>query len=150
EEMRRIEPGLGPQWHRAFHLPGMAQVRNPRHLQALISACQSYGVRLLSECEARSVIRIGKRVTAFDTDRGRFEARRFLITAGPWSDDLLKTLGWSTGIRPIRGQIVLLHTGVEGSRPLLLSGKRYVVPRGDGRFLIGSTEEEVGFDVRTT
>ena len=53
-------------------------------------------------------------------------------------------------LRPIRGQIALLH----GSRPLLTSvvnrGARYLVPRPDGRVLIGSTEDDVGFDKRTT
>jgi len=62
----------------------------------------------------------------------------------------LSKLGWRPGVRPVRGQIVLLNTGVEGQRPVLLCGKRYIVPRGDGRVLIGSTEEEAGFDTRTT
>jgi glycine oxidase len=150
DEMRRLEPALDPRWKRAYYLPDMAQVRNPRHLQALVAACESYGVRLLPGCAARSVIRVGRRVTAFETDRGRFEARRFLITAGAWSDDLLGLLGRRPGVRPVRGQIVLLNTGAEGPRPLLLFGKRYLVPRGDGRVLVGSTEEEVGFDTRTT
>ncbi len=150
DEMRRLEPDLAPRWTRAFHLPDMAQVRNPRHLQALIAACESLGVRLLPECGARSIIRVGRRVTAFETDRGRFEARRFLIAAGAWSDELLGLFGWRPGVRPVRGQIVLLNSGVAGQRRLLLCGKRYVVPRGDGRVLIGSTEENVGFDTRTT
>jgi glycine oxidase len=34
--------------------------------------------------------------------------------------------------------------------PIVLSGKRYIVPRPDGRVLVGSTEEEVGFDARPT
>ena len=150
EELRRVEPELGPRWTKAFHIPDMAQVRNPRHVQALIAACESWGVRLLPECGARSAIRVGSRVTAFDTDRGRFEARRFVIAAGAWSEDLLKLFGQRPGVRPVRGQIVLLNTGVEGPRPLLLCGRRYVVPRGDGRVLIGSTEEDAGFDTRTT
>ena len=150
EEMRRLEPELAPYWTWGYYLPDMAQVRNPRHLQALIAGCESLGVKLLPECAARSMIRVGQRVTAFETDRGRFEARRFLIAAGAWSDELLGLFGWRPGVRPVRGQIVLLNTGIEGQRPLLLCGKRYLVPRGDGRVLIGSTEEEVGFDTRTT
>jgi glycine oxidase len=150
DELRRLEPGLAPRWERALHLPDMAQVRNPRHLQALIAACEWWGVRLLPECGARSMIRVGRRVTAFDTDRGRFEARRFVIAAGAWSEDLLGLFGWRPGIRPVRGQIVLLNTGTEEAHPLLLCGKRYVVPRGDGRVLVGSTEEDAGFDTRTT
>ena len=35
-------------------------------------------------------------------------------------------------------------------RHVLAEGARYVVPRPDGRILIGSTEEEAGFDARPT
>ncbi len=135
DELRGLEPDLAPRWSRAFYLPEMAQVRNPRHVQALIAACESWGVQLLPEC---------------GTDRGRFEARRFVIAAGAWSEDLISLFGWRPGVRPVRGQIVLLNSGVEGPKPLLLCGKRYLVPRGDGRVLIGSTEEDAGFDTRTT
>ncbi|MGH7139160.1 MAG: NAD(P)/FAD-dependent oxidoreductase, partial [Pirellulales bacterium] len=53
-------------------------------------------------------------------------------------------------VRPVRGQMVLLTS----PRPLLRSsvnaGKQYLVPRSDGRILVGSTEEDAGFDKRTT
>ena len=53
-------------------------------------------------------------------------------------------------IRPVRGQIALLNTRAPGPTKVLLRGKRYIVPRGDGRVLVGSTEEDAGFDKRTT
>jgi glycine oxidase len=53
-------------------------------------------------------------------------------------------------IRPIRGQIVLLQTDRATPRHIINDGPRYLVPRGDGRVLVGSTEEDVGFDKRTT
>jgi glycine oxidase len=45
---------------------------------------------------------------------------------------------------------MLLLRIAPGERPILACGKRYLVPRGDGRLLVGSTEEDVGFDARTT
>ena len=78
-------------------------------------------------------------------------AGRYLVAAGAWSEALRKPLGWQPGIRPVAGgQIALLNTGTAGVRPLLLQGKRYIVPRGDGRVLVGSTEEDAGFDSRTS
>src|SRR5262249_45579767 len=84
------------------------------------------------------------------TRSGTTHAGRFLLCAGAWSDELLAPLGWRPGIRPVRGQIALLNTGRDGPLPLLLAGKRYLVPRGDGLVLVGSTEEDAGFDVRPT
>src|SRR5438105_2705973 len=44
KQLRQLEPGLRPGLGAAYHLPEMAQVRNPRHLQALLAACRSLGV----------------------------------------------------------------------------------------------------------
>jgi glycine oxidase len=59
-------------------------------------------------------------------------------------------LGSRPGIHPVRGQIALVNTGVPILRRILLQGKHYLVPRSDGRVLIGATEEDAGFDKRTT
>ena len=50
----------------------------------------------------------------------------------------------------MRGQIALLNTGCPLLRRIIEQGKRYLVPRPDGRVLVGSTEEDAGFDKRTT
>jgi glycine oxidase len=150
EALRRIEPVLGPAVRRAYYLPGMAQVRNPRHVKALRAACEKSGVRLLPGCAVHSLCREGARVTAAETERGRLTAGRFLVAAGAWTDGLLAPLGWRPGVVPVRGQIALLNTGVPGVRPVVLKGKRYLVPRPDGRVLVGATEEDAGFDARPT
>src|SRR5205823_1901298 len=78
------------------------------------------------------------------------QAGAYLIAAGPWSNGLLASLGWQLGIRPIRGQIVLLQAPSVRLQHILLWGSRYLVPRGEGLFLVGSTEEDAGFDKRNT
>jgi glycine oxidase len=148
--IERLEPGLAPGLTRGYHLPDMAQVRNPRHLKALLAAGAARGLRLRPRCAAHSLVLQGGRVEAVDTDEGRLRAGRYLVAAGAWTDALLAQAGWRPGIRPVRGQIALLNTGTPGVRPLLLQGKRYLVPRADGRVLVGSTEEDAGFDARPT
>jgi glycine oxidase len=149
-ELRRREPALAPGLDRAYFLPDMAQVRNPRHLKALQAACAARGVGLRAGCPVRRFVFRGGRIEAAEAERERLTAGRYLLAAGAWTDALLEPLGWRPGIRPVRGQIALLDTGTPGPRPLLLCGKRYLVPRGDGRLLIGSTEEDAGFDARPT
>jgi glycine oxidase len=58
--------------------------------------------------------------------------------------------GYDTPLEPVRGQIVLLNAQPLPFRHVIQSGPRYLVPRPDGRILIGSTEEHVGFDKRNT
>src|SRR5262249_42705631 len=149
-DLRRLEPALAPGLGPAHHLPDLAQVRNPRHLQALLAGCASAGARLHPACPVHGFERQADRITAAVTGGGPLTAERFVVAAGAWTDALLQQVGRRPGIRPVRGQIVLLNTGTPLVRRVLMQGKRYLVPRPDGRLLAGSTEEDAGFDKRTT
>jgi glycine oxidase len=150
DALHRQEPAVARELGRAFHVPDMAQVRNPRHVKALAAACAARGVCLMQDCAVLGFRRQGNRVIAAETERGSLTADRFLLATGAWTDPLLQPLGWQPGIRPVRGQIALLNTGTPLFRSILLQGKRYVVPRPDGRVLVGSTEEDAGFNAQTT
>ncbi len=150
ESLHRLQPDLAPGLKRAYHLPEMAQVRNPRHVKALLAGCRARGVDLRPNCAAHSLVLCGSRLEAVETDQGRVTAGQYLLATGAWTDPLLAQAGWRPGIRPVRGQIALLSTGTPGVRPVLLHGKRYIVPRTDGRVLVGATEEDAGFDARPT
>ena len=134
----------------AWRLRDEAQVRNPRHLKALMLACARRGVDLQPGVAVEGFRTAGSRVTHAITLQGDLAFDRLCITSGPWSKALLRPLGIDVALRPVRGQMVLLTS----PRPLLRSivnvGPRYLVPRPDGRILVGSTEEDAGFDKRTT
>ena len=146
---KRLEP-LGDVQGEPHLLPGCAQVRNPWHLRALIAACEKSGVRLHRDTGVEAWEFKGDRVSAVRLANGdRVTANRYLLAAGAWSESLLRPLGHSPHVHPVRGQIALLK-GRSCSRVLML-GKRYIVPRGDGLTLIGSTgEPEAGFEKVTT
>ena len=135
-------PGLS-----MWHLPGFAQVRNPRHVRALLAACVRRGVVLSPNVGfERWQFRNGIATGVTLADGSVRSARHTVVAAGAWSGDLLAPLGQSRRVHPVRGQIVLFN-GRPGLVPhVLLCGKRYLVPRRDGRVLVGSTEEpEAGF-----
>jgi glycine oxidase len=146
----QVEPKLSASLAGGFYFPGMAQVRNPRHIKALIAACAARSVNLVSGCRVLSLSRTADRIVEIETEQGRLRAGDFLLTAGAWTDELLAPHGFRPGIVPVRGQIALLNAGASGTRPILLMGKRYLVPRPDGRVLVGATEEDAGFDARPT
>jgi len=155
-QLQQLEPALSGEIETAYRLSQLAQVRNPRHLKALISACVSRGVRIVA----------GATVTGFDivpssTGADRiltaktvdqcYSAAKFVIAGGAWSRGLLNGLGvQNIPIQPVRGQIVLLSTPQLPFRHVINHGPRYLVPRPDGRILIGSTQEHVGFDKTNT
>ena len=77
----------------------------------------------------------------------RLTAMRVVIAGGAWSGELPGLPG-SVPIVPMRGQ--LMSVASKALRHVVVLGDGYVVPRGDGRTILGGTEEHVGFDARHT
>lgn len=127
-----------------------AQVRNPRHLKALTLACARRGVELKAGVAIEGFRVAGRRVTHAITSQSDLPLGQVCITGGPWSKGLLRQLGVEVPMRPVRGQMVLLSSPRPLLRAIVNVGPRYLVPRPDGRILVGSTEEDAGFDKRTT
>jgi glycine oxidase len=149
-QTREREPAVAPGLGHIFLLPDLAQVRNPRHIKALLAACAKLCVQLRPHCPVQEFLTEGGRLRGLRCGQETIYADAFVITAGAWTDSLLACLGLRLDIRPVRGQIVLLKPSAPLIRHVLLWGDRYLVPRADGRVLAGSTEEHVGFDKRTT
>jgi glycine oxidase len=147
-----IEPELRLGSPAAFLIRGMAQVRNPWHLRALIAACGSVGVNIVGgEAITRLRVEANRVVSAAAESGTEYPADRFLIASGAWSDRLLKPLGRELGVHPVLGQMVLFNPGRNLLQRIVCVGKQYLVPRADGRILAGSTEEpEAGFEKKTT
>jgi glycine oxidase len=85
-----------------------------------------------------------------ETNRGPFRADRYLVAGGAWSGQIIASLGRDLQIEPVRGQMLLYRVPKPLTRHILEIGPRYVVPRDDGRILVGSTEEWVGFEKANT
>ncbi len=91
-----------------------------------------------------------EKFVAIETSGGTLSAGQFVVAGGAWSGRLLNDVGCPVRVRPLRGQIVLLAMQPSPIRHVVNVGPRYLVPRGDGRVLVGATEEVAGFDKRTT
>jgi glycine oxidase len=154
-ELAKLEPALADspllgQLVAAYWLPEEAQLRNPRHVQALVAAVRKVGVTIDANVEARGFSLHNGRLQSVETSQGTLTADAYCVTAGAWTQALVAELGLQASVLPIRGQIVLFHCDRRLVQRVVNEGSRYVVPRDDGRMLAGSTEEEVGFDKRTT
>lgn len=150
ERCRHFEPELSPDIKDAYRLEEFCQVRNPRHLKALVTACADAGVEFLEGAPVCGWRMSGERVTQVRTAGDDHAAGQFVICSGAWSRQLTKEAGVELNIEPMRGQIVLLRCSSRPFRHVIQDGPRYLVPRADGRILIGSTEERVGFVKQNT
>jgi glycine oxidase len=152
-ECRQLEPGLAPSIRGGFFAPGDHQVDNRAVVAALLIACERAGVRRQPSRAAKVLVE-GDRATGVVLQGGQsLEADTVVLAAGCWSGTLAGLpSGLMPPVRPVKGQ--LLHLRGPGDSPLCRRNVRglgvYVVPRGDGRVVVGATVEEHGFDVTVT
>lgn len=121
---------------------------DPRALSAAATkAARNLGVDFSSGDEVTSVNLSDGHVTGVTTAKTSFLAGKVVNCAGAWSGQIAPHL---FPTRPVKGQMLCLAMP---SRTLLKhvirSPKAYLIPRSDGRLLVGATVEEAGFDKRT-
>jgi glycine oxidase len=153
-QARRLEPGLAPALRLALDVPGDHAI-DPRVLTEALAAAVSRGggeVRELmpvAAVEVREDTATGVRMA----DGSVVPARHVVVAAGVWSQQLEGIPEAArVPVSPVKGQIMRLH---DPAGPGLLTrvirmGGAYIVPRGDGRYVIGATQEERGFDTSVT
>nr|BAL52860.1 glycine oxidase [uncultured Gammaproteobacteria bacterium] len=134
----------------AFWVPGISQIRNPRLLKALKRDCQLHGVAFEEKTPVVGWRRRGTEIISAITPKGEIRADVFVVTAGAWSARWSKDLLWQPRIRPVKGQMLLVQAEPGILTTMVQHGEHYLIPRLDGRILIGSTVEEAGFDKRPT
>lgn len=146
-DLKRLEPSL--------HLTGAAWLLpelcvDPRGLaKALLKACRKRGVDFATGSEATEVLTAGGRTIGVRTTHASYHSPIVANCAGAWAAKILP-LGIPT--RPVKGQMVCVvpQAGVAHDGPLIKHVVRtpevYIIPRSDGRILLGATVEEAGFD----
>ena len=149
EDVVKIQPGIAMESQPWIWLPGVAQVRNPRLLQALSAYLSLKGVKII-ENDAISGIRVeSEKIVGLESEGGVIPVDRCLIAAGAWSAGLMNLAG-GLPIEPVRGQMLLLKGKPKVLDTIVLKDSHYLIPRSDGRILVGSTLEYVGYDKSTT
>jgi len=146
DEAIAVEPNLNPKIRRALRLPDIAQIRNNRMAVALAEAAKKKGAEIRANTPVTGFLRVPGRVNGVKTPRGDIYAGTTVLAAGAWSPELLKPLGLDLKVKPIKGQILLAGGAPDFCRHMILDGESYLIPRADGRILVGSTLEDVGFD----
>jgi glycine oxidase len=153
-EARRMEPGLAPALRLALDVPDDHAIDPRRLLPALAAAAARSGVQVREGVRVRELVCAEDRVEGVRLAGGEeVRSEQVVIAGGAWSDEIggIPEHG-RVPLRPVKGQIMRLHDpGGPGmlTRALRMQGA-YVVPRGDGRYVLGATVEEKGFDTTIT
>jgi glycine oxidase len=149
DDARELEPVLNPDVEAAALRPDEGSVDNRALTQAVLEAARRGGVEIFPGFAVRSIWRDGGRCMGLELPDERVEAKWTIVAAGCFSSRIEGVKGYAP-VRPAKGQMIALRPeGVEIER-VLWSDKVYLVPRNDGRILVGATIEYVGFDKSVT
>ena len=121
--------------------PEIAQVRTPKLLVSLIAFLKRQSnVSLVSNCQVQTIAK-GDAECQLQTARGLVKAKQVILATGAWTSALFP----SANIGPVKGQMIMFGPLKHKLTRIVLVGGRYLIPRKDGRIIVGSTLEHCGY-----
>ncbi len=150
EEAWQLAPALAKSIAGAVLFPEDAHVRNPRMVKALAKGATKLGARFLLGNPVTNFVKEDEHVIGVIVNGETLYADTFVIAAGCWAGTLIDQLGVPIQVEPVRGQIVLVETMPPPFQHIIDGLGIYIVPRADGRILLGATVEYVGYDKTAT
>src|SRR2546423_123466 len=151
---RDLEPALAPTLRAAAAAPDDHAVDPRSLLDALAAGLRAAGGELREGAEVVELVVDGDRATGVRlADGARIAAGAVVVAAGAWASGLPGLPDAARiPIRPVKGQLLRLRdpAGAGLLDRVLRTEDVYVVPRGDGRYVLGATVEEQGFDETVT
>jgi glycine oxidase len=151
---RELEPGLTPSFSGGVHAPEEAAIDPRLMTAALLAVLAAEGVEVRSGVEVTEPLLDGDRIAGVRTESGaELRTDAVVLATGAWSG----AADWlpedaRPPVRPVKGQILELRAP-DGRAPcerIVASERVYLVPRPDGRLIVGATTEERGFDSAVT
>lgn len=144
--LSKLEPALAQPDRPAFYLKERSV--DPRGLvAAALKTAKHRAVDFSSGDEVDGVTISEGRATGITTRKTSFRASKVVNCAGAWSGQIGPH---QFPTRPVKGQMLCLVTPARNViKHVIRSPHAYLIPRSDGRLLVGATVEEAGFDKRT-
>lgn len=147
--MHLHQAGLGSEVTGGWWYPEDAQVDNRALAQALWMAAQQVGVEIREGVIAEAYQQQNRQVVSVKTSEGDWQAEHYVLATGAWSNELLPV-----PVSPKKGQMLSVRVPATAYelplKRILFGSQAYIVPRRDGRIIIGATSESVGFTPHNT
>ena len=127
------------------------QVENRKLVDALKRFAKLNDISVIENTSVESLLTEGTRVVGATTEEGELFAGVTVVATGAWTSFIrIGEAPVVVSVKPIRGQMLCLDSGERLLRHVVYGPRGYLVPRVDGRLLVGATVEDVGFDKSTT
>ena len=143
EAIGLYQPGLSDRVVGGWWYPEDGQVDNRCLMRSLLQGAQTLGVEIKEGVSVKAIQQKQGRVNGVLTDIGQLEAEEYVLAAGSWSSQLMPL-----PVSPVKGQMLSLKMPQKLHQPfplqrVLYGDGIYLVPRQDGRLIVGATVEQV-------
>jgi thiazole synthase len=150
QAIQHYQSGLGEDVVGGWWYPEDGQVDNRKLANTLIKAASSLSIDIREGVEAIAFSRQQGKIKNVLTKQGIFEADTYILATGAWCHQLLPIR-----VRPVKGQMLALKMPQAENSPYpierVIFGKgTYLVPKQDGRLVIGATSEDIGWHPHNT
>ena len=140
-EIHAFQPGLNPDILGGWWHPEDGQVDNRKLVNVLLQAAKALDVNIQEGTAVQSIIQKSGKIDKILTKNREYQAQTYVLATGSWSSELIPL-----SVRPVKGQMLALRMPTPQSLERVLFGPNtYLVPRKNGRLIIGATSEEVGW-----
>lgn len=150
DETRELEPGLSLATIAALYLPEDGQVNSPRLVRALALAAASRGARVEEFARVVGFLTENGRVTGVRTVEQEIPAGSMVLAGGVAGGHLAGEIGTPLPVRPVKGEILSVTARPVPVKANVWDDRCYLVPKRDGRVVVGATEEPGVHDRRPT
>jgi thiazole synthase len=140
DAIHRYQPGLGSEVTGGWWFPEDAQVDNRSLARSLLVAVRELGITLKEGVTVEGILQKQGRVIGVQTSAGVENAQHYVLATGAWSNDLLPV-----PVFPKKGQMLAVRMPELTLKRVLFGVETYIVPRRNGRIIIGATSEDAGF-----
>ncbi|MGK7934923.1 MAG: glycine oxidase ThiO [Xenococcaceae cyanobacterium] len=150
QSIQFYQPGLGAEVIGGWWYPEDGQVDNRLLVKSLLQAAQALGVEIKEGVSVEAIQQRQGKVNSVFTSIGELQAGVYVLATGSWLSQLLPL-----PVRPVKGQMLAVRMPHQPHQPyplqrVLYGTDTYLVPRQDGRLIVGATAEEVGWTPNNT
>lgn len=145
-QFRHLKPLAQP----ALYRSDVATIKPHKLSAALTQYLIAKGVSFYNAQEAKQLVSTGQSITGVQLEHSIVSASEYIICGGAWSPLLIPDACPKPIITPVKGQMICFPPTDIANQCMVMDGNRYIIPRKDGRMVVGSTRENTHFDASTT
>lgn len=139
--MQEMEPGVSPDILGAAYIPDDVSVIPDQTCASFAKSAKKLGASIFENNHVYSIKKQGRNYLV-QTAAGDIETTHVVLATGVYSNQIFRDLGMEETISPVKGESLIVHHDNPILQHTLFHNGSYIVPRNNGKLVIGATMRE--------